>query len=100
MASWLGDGGRGTGRGLWGPHPIFWLPEENGAWADMTCFEPAPHDPELLVTSYLFFAADVPGRGPPGDGGNGVSRGFAGQSDLFLQLHGGLVLHVGDFGFC
>lgn len=48
---------------------------------------------------YLLLIADVPGGGSPGDGGDGVPRGLAGQRDLILQLHGCLVLHVGDFGF-
>lgn len=48
---------------------------------------------------YLLLVADVPRGGSPGDGGDGVPRRLAGQSDLILQLHGCLVLHVGDFGF-
>ena len=32
----------------------------------------------------LFFTADVPGGCSPGDGGDGVSGGFTGQSDLLL----------------
>lgn len=49
---------------------------------------------------YLFFTADVPGGSSPGNGGNGVSRGFTGQSHLLLQLHGSLVFYICDFGFC
>lgn len=52
------------------------------------------------MTLYLFFAADVSGGSSPGDRGNGVSRGFTGEGDLFLQFHGGLVLYISDFGFC
>lgn len=48
---------------------------------------------------YLLLVADVSRGGFPGDGGDGIPRGLAGQCDLILQLHGCLVLHVRDFGF-
>lgn len=49
---------------------------------------------------YLLFIADIPGGSSPGDGRNWVPRCLTGQCNLFLQLHGCFILHIGYFGFC
>lgn len=67
------------------PIPSSHVPKGTGHGVDLRYFKSASHSPKTFgAMLYLFFTADVSGRRSPGDGGDGVSRGLAGQSDLLF----------------